>query len=441
MALSPPRERKHSKLIPLLSIFFSLWIILLLLSFPSPSSPPPPPTSQCPQDMPKFYIYNLPSNFNDHLLHHCDSLNIYTNMCPYVSNEGLGRQLSGKSSSWFVTHQFLAEMVFHARALRHPCRTLDPTSANLFHVPFYAGLYASSHFRTANLTLRDELAVTFSDYLTRQPHWHRHHGRDHFIVIGRTAWDFMRNDDSTADFGANRLLLLPEIKNMTVLTVERQPWAGRNQYGIPYPSYFHPRNRSELTSWQELVRKSNRTHLFSFVGGSRPASNQMAAVRGEILKQCNASAQCLQVECEAGSSRCYEPDRVLNVMMKAEFCLQPPGDSFTRRSVFDSILAGCVPVFFSEHTAYTQYKWYMPNRTQDWSVFLGSDQWIRIEEELGKIPKIQIQQMRIQIIDLIPSMTYAHPDVVHGDEVGFRDAVDVALVELNRLVWSGRKPV
>ncbi|KAM0946047.1 putative exostosin [Dioscorea sansibarensis] len=315
MALSPPRERKYSKLIPFLSIFFSLWILLLLLSFPYPSSPPPPLTSHCPQDMPRFYIYNLPLNFNHHLLHHCQSLNIYTNMCPYVSNEGLGRQLSGKSSSWFVTHQFLAEMVFHARALRHPCRTLDPTTANLFHVPFYAGLYASSHFRTANLTLRDELAVAFSDYLIRQPHWHRHHGLDHFIVIGRTAWG---------------LHWRKWIKNMTVLTVERQPWAGRNQYGIPYPSYFHPRNRSELTSWQESVRKSTRTHLFSFVGGSRPAKNQMAAVRGEILKQCNASAQCLQVECEAGSSRCYEPDRVLDVMMRAEFCLQPPGDSFTR---------------------------------------------------------------------------------------------------------------
>ncbi|KAM0946048.1 putative exostosin [Dioscorea sansibarensis] len=83
----------------------------------------------------------------------------------------------------------------------------------------------------------------------------------------------------------------------------------------------------------------------------------------------------------------------------------------------------------------------MPNRTQDWSVLLGSVQWIRIEQELGKIPKIQIQQMRIQIIDLIPTMTYAHPDVVHSDEVGFRDAVDVALVELNRLVRSGPKPV
>ncbi|KAK9949610.1 hypothetical protein M0R45_005127 [Rubus argutus] len=82
-------------------------------------------------------------------------------------------------------------MIFHARVENHPCRTYDPSRATLFYVPFYGGLYASSKFREANLTARDELALglvsTFS-----QPTWQNRNGKDHFIALGRTAWDFMR---------------------------------------------------------------------------------------------------------------------------------------------------------------------------------------------------------------------------------------------------------
>ena len=39
------------------------------------------------------------------------------------------------------------------------------------------------------------------------------------------------------------------------------------------------------------------------------------------------------------------------------FCLAPTGDSLTRKSVFDSLLTGCIPVIFARATM-TQYKWY-----------------------------------------------------------------------------------
>ncbi|XWS09224.1 hypothetical protein CRYUN_Cryun40dG0067200 [Craigia yunnanensis] len=36
----------------------------------------------------------------------------------------------------------------------------------------------------------------------------------------------------------------------------------------------------------------------------------------------------------------------MRVFQSSIFCLQPLGDSYTRRSIFDSILAGCIPVLF-----------------------------------------------------------------------------------------------
>ncbi|KAL3750240.1 hypothetical protein ACJRO7_011261 [Eucalyptus globulus] len=77
---------------------------------PSTSKPHPPPKVQFQPPPP------LPP------------LNIYTDMCPRVPN-----------------HQFIAEMIFHARLENHPSRVHDPTRASLFH----AGLHVSSMFRDA----------------------------------------------------------------------------------------------------------------------------------------------------------------------------------------------------------------------------------------------------------------------------------------------------
>ncbi|PON55033.1 Exostosin-like [Parasponia andersonii] len=379
------------------------------------------------------YVYDLPAEFNFGLLENCRHLNVYTDMCPHVANRGLGQAISDLGSgsgsgstrpSWFATHQFIAEMIFHARVESHACRTRDPGRAALFYVPFYGGLHASSKFRESNLTERDALAVRLVDFLTEQPWWRRNQGRDHFLALGRTAWDFMRAPQSP-DFGANRLLNLPPLKNATVLTVERQPWQGKNQRGIPYPSYFHPSTWREVVTWQERVRGSSRPNLFSFIGGPRKGLEK-AAIRDKLIAQCSGSTRCELLRC---GSKCHDPGHVLGVMARSDFCLQAPGDSFTRRSTFDSVLAGCIPVFFSEHTAYSQYGWFLPQEHGEYSVFIDekSEASRRVEEELARIPRERVERMRERVIGLIPRLTYAHPSTT---DAGFDDAVDVALAAL-----------
>ncbi|KAI5605242.1 hypothetical protein BDE02_01G338800 [Populus trichocarpa] len=194
--------------------------------------------SKCEGGM-SVYLYDMPAEFNKGLLKDCSHLNAYTDMCPHVANRGLGQPLSymvesAVATTWFATHQFIAEMIFHARMENHPCRVLDPINAKLFYVPFYGGLDASSKFHDANLTARDELAVRLADYLRSKPWWERHH----------------------------------DVQNMSVLTVERNPWDRvHNQHGIPYPSYFHPYTSHEMMTWQNKMRQSSRPHLFSFIGG------------------------------------------------------------------------------------------------------------------------------------------------------------------------------
>jgi hypothetical protein len=122
--------------------------------------------------------------------------------------------------------------------------------------------------------------------------------------------------------------------------------------------------------------------------------------------------------------------------MESNFCLQAPGDSFTRRSTFDSILAGCIPVFFSIHTAYTQYEWYLPKEKNLYSVYIEEGgvgkKKNMIEEVLMGISSEEVEKMREVVIGLIPRISYVHPNV--SSNVGFSDAVDVALQGLSRLV-------
>ncbi|PQQ06402.1 putative xyloglucan galactosyltransferase GT17 [Prunus yedoensis var. nudiflora] len=443
------------KFASLVFIFLSSWLLLLLFWFPPKTTNnvavlhlahetqnpetinlTPAAATKSPFKVPTcdpsvaVYVYPLAPKFNTGLLSHCQTLNVYTDMCPHVANRGLGQPLPklGSPAAWFATHQFIAEMIFHARVENHPCRTLDPARAALFYVPFYGGLHASSMFKEANLTARDELAVDLVDHLQAQPWWGRNSGRDHFIALGRTAWDFMRATDGP-DFGANSLLNLPAVKNMSVLTVERHPWQGSNQHGIPYPSYFHPSTWQEMLTWQNKVREMKRPNLFSFIGGPRKGLEK-AAIRNEFIRQCGESTRCLLMNCgPSGASKCHEPSEVLKVMTESTFCLQAPGDSFTRRSTFDSVLAGCIPVFFSPHTAYTQYKWFLPEEVKTYSVYIDekSPASRKIEDELLKISGEEVKAMREKLVDLIPSLTYAHPNAT---DVGFGDAVDVALASL-----------
>ncbi|ERN20551.1 hypothetical protein AMTR_s00068p00206630 [Amborella trichopoda] len=382
------------------------------------------------------YVYDLPPKFNGDLLRRCENLSMYTNMCPHVANRGMGQPVQSMGPSWFATHQFLGDLMVHARVESHVCRTNDTGLATLFYVPFYGGLHASSVFREKNWGKRDGLGEELVEYLSEQAMWKRHRGRDHFVAIGRTSWDFMR-DDKGIDFGANRFLLTPPLANMWVLTVERHPWHPGRQIGVPYPSYFHPAEFSEILEWQIKVRQAPRTHLYAFVGGPRPPGLEKAAARADIFSQCNISSRCLSLQCRPGASGCYEPPEVLRALSTAEFCLQPPGDSFTRRSVFDSILSGCIPVFFSPHTAYTQYQWYLPEQIGGYSVYIPPEKVGRIEEQLMRIPKARVARMRSTVIDLIPRITYARPDA--GDP-GFQDAIDVVLSRLARRVRAELGP-
>uniref|UniRef100_J3N365 Exostosin GT47 domain-containing protein n=1 Tax=Oryza brachyantha TaxID=4533 RepID=J3N365_ORYBR len=193
-------------------------------------------------------------------------------------------------------------------------------------------------------------------------------GRDHFFTAGLITWDFRRLGDGEGDWGS-KLFSLPAIKNMTALVVEASPWH-LNDVAIPFPTAFHPASDEAVFVWQDKVRRLDRPWLFSFAGAGRPGSAR--SIRGELIAQCRASSVCSLMECADGpKNKCGSAASYMKIFQSSTFCLQPQGDSYTRKSAFDSMLAGCIPVFFHPGTAYVQYTWHLPKNHADYSVYIS----------------------------------------------------------------------
>ncbi|XP_047339876.1 probable xyloglucan galactosyltransferase GT11 [Impatiens glandulifera] len=359
------------------------------------------------------YVQEVPTRFNQDLLDNCHSLNNWTNMCQYMENMGLGphlRRTIPGGESFYATHQFSLEVIFHNRMKQYKCLTKNSSMASAVFVPYYSGLDVARYLWGSTAALRDAGPIDLYEWLRNRREWKVMSGRDHFMVAGRITWDFRRGIDEDSAWG-NKLMLLPESQNLTMLTIESSPW-NKNDFAIPYPTYFHPSNDKEVLNWQNRMRRVKRPYLYSFAGGKRPKIED--SIRGEIMNQCQSSGRkCKLMECIDASNKCLKPDYLMKIFFSSVFCLQPPGDSFTRRSIFDSIVAGCIPVFFHPASAYTQYLWHLPKNYKKYSVLISEGdvkaKKVRIELVLGSMKRSEVIAMREEVIKLIPKVVYKDP--------------------------------
>ncbi|PWZ52625.1 Xyloglucan galactosyltransferase KATAMARI1 [Zea mays] len=360
-----------------------------------------------------LYVHDLPPRFNADIVRGCAEANDrWQDMCEDMRNAGLGRPLSGGALTgargWYATHQFALDAIFHGRMRQHGCLTNDSSAAAAVFVPFYAGFEFARHVWGYDSAARDAASLDLVRWLVQRPEWRRAGGRDHFLVAGRTGWDFRRDRNST--WGTN-LFLLPAVKNMTFIVVETATMGWGNDMAVPYPTYFHPRTDSDVLSWQQRIRNSDRWWFMSFVGAARPSDPR--SIRSQVMAQCGASPACRQLGCAFGSAQCHYPGDIMVLFQSSTFCLQPPGDSASRRSTFDAMVAGCIPVFFQPRSAYLQYRWHLPRDHATYSVFIPAEDVrsgnVSVEAELRKIPPAAIEKMRKEVIKLVPRLLYADP--------------------------------
>jgi hypothetical protein len=388
-----------------------------------------------------IYVYDLPSEFNHDLVDDCESLWPWYSFCPYLANGGFGEAAATlpvffnvtrnvSLSSWYNTDQFQLEVIIHRRLLSHRCRTTDPSLATAFYVPFYVGLDVGSHLWGDNSTAadRDRAGQRLLRWLKNQTSFQRSGGWDHFITLGRITWDFRRYGDD--GWGTN-FVVLPGIANVTRLGIEADR-LDPMEVAVPYPTGFHPRTAADVRAWQRHVLSLKRSKLFGFAGA--PRSGFRDDFREVLLEECEdaGSEHCRSVDCRG--TRCTDNGAaVLELFLDSSFCLQPRGDSFTRRSLFDCMVAGAVPVLFWRRTAYDQYRWYLPpgprGEEGEWSVFIDRQALrvgnVSVRDVVEGLSEQQVRRMRGRVVEMIPRLVYASSPDGLGD--GMEDALDVAL--------------
>lgn len=371
-----------------------------------------------------IYVYDLPRVFNRDIISNCSALNPWLDVCPTLANGGLGESLGeasplGQIGSWYTTDQFTAEIVFHNRILQHQCLTDKTDKAAGFYIPFYAGLDVGRYlWAGSSAERRDRVSNQFLDWLIEQPAWKRSGGSDHFMMIGRITWDFRRSKDE--DWGSS-LFHKPAMQSITKLLIERNPWDVK-EMAMPYPTNFHPQSDADLVAWQNHIRSLKRSNLFSFAGA--PRERFPNDFRSILFEQCRQAEHCQSLNCS--NRTCDDNQRTLELFMDSTFCLQPRGDSFTRRSTFDCLLAGSIPVFFWHRSAYMQFKWHLPVDVASYSVFISKEDMrngTKIEEVLKAFSPEKVQSMQEAVIQLVPRIVYA----ASGFSLQQSDAFDVAI--------------
>ncbi|KAH8975967.1 hypothetical protein BDL97_01G188700 [Sphagnum fallax] len=356
-------------------------------------------------------MHELPSSFNTDLLAKCNrGLEDWIDFCDHWRKEGFGKWIVETSSSssfphWYAINNYLLEVIFHRRMVTYPCRILIPSKADAFFIPYYRGLEALEYLYGEKKHLRDTQGASLINWLKQYATelWSRYIGADHFMALGRTSWDFFRQNETS---WGTKLLQQPELASVTALVLEKMPWKAAVQEAVLCPTSFHPPSHAALQEWMHKVRNINQPALFSFFGAARPG--EPGDIRMELIEHCNASARCTFTDC-TGISCGENPQVVLSAFMDANFCLQPRGDTPTRRSAFDSMIAGCKPIFFHKDSAYTQYKWHLPGDSESYSVFIDQrdiQHGMKVEDNLKKFTQEQIVSLRERVISLLPNIVY-----------------------------------
>ena len=169
-----------------------------------------------------------------------------------------------------------------------------------------------------------------------------------------------------------------------------------------------------------------RTRL---VMASMGIHGKQAALRAAWMKQCRARP----VECDSVDFRTNVKGtflgqdgwgRVLSARLNATFCLEPYGDSPTRKSVSDSLLLGCIPVLSSPDQRRV-WHWHTGARWDEFSLLHASSN--GVIERLMKVPQTTIDKLRRGGQRVALHLSYA-------PEEGRADAVESILAGVHRSV-------
>ena len=379
------------------------------------------------------YVHALPDQFNKDLIRCIYST--YPDKCMRMDYEGLGLALYNKSGlAVHHTWQFSLEVILHHRLLQTACRTKDPDIADVFFIPYYSALacFCNRPFGNTSNSVQSLL-----NYMKTNTYYNS--GRPHVMAQGK-----IEKEHSSPNCP---LLKYPDTRNITFIGIEqalrttsRKTWPGANNKLIvaPYPSYGHLQLYNLHIYLRQLYSNPRPVKVFMAAG-----SRQSNPVRAGLLEQFSGHSTDLgYAEYNAnGSNRSHvwlvtpecrydHHNLTIDWMQKSVFCLQPPGDSPTRKSFYDAIIAGCIPVIFppASHVYYPfESEINYDNLTVQIPENILSTNVKEILPTLAKIPTEEITAKQLYIQNVIHKLQYSPPNDDHSERF---DALYMILQQL-----------
>ena len=269
---------------------------------------------------------------------------------------------------------------FYQRALNYRCRTLDPADADLFFVPAFSHV-SNGWTKVKKRMVADNMSTASRDdaLFTRlrsvrsrsgESVLEARGGADHVLLSTRDGLPqdgapFWELDYADSRLGAATRLAISEFRS-----VWHAEWpsssvgrAAADQYqSVPYNAVVHADTHMRLVPWQHLPTRRRDSPLVAYTAGSRRIG-EAALLRAALKRSCiNGRPWCDTRAPEAQGAGLGEQDfsGISALYYAATYCLQPIGDTISRKGMVDALLLGCIPVLFH------------PGQLQQWGWFWGA---------------------------------------------------------------------
>lgn len=327
-----------------------------------------------------------------------------------VDIEAQGRKLKvrmAKYDDW----KGLARIVFKSLE-RHPRRTYTPEEADLFFIPVYYDLVDPDEKYCPSA----EILVGLLSHLNNAT------APRHFWLTPFTAWvpetcDVF-NAQHTDASPARRLLaattklaledtvstpsyLEPE-EDLREIQPKRRPPIAENLHSIPYPSTLSGLGTAPIQEWVHALTTLPSRPLLASAIYNVHGYTSAAIARIELGGQCGRHPRCAF----STLSNPNDVEFLFSRKLNSTFCLEPPGDSPSRKGIVDSIIAGCIPVLFSPLQS-KLWPWHV-DRWEDVAIVfsgVGAD----VISDLASVSEARVKQLQGNMASFAQRFIYSIP--------------------------------
>lgn len=411
---------------------------------------------------PKVYVYEnlLFTDFND--LGPAQTKKLTKNNQTEKSLEMVFGQLLKKNAFLPIrkTGSTATEKIFLYRLLHSKkCRTLNPNEADLFYVPTYPKPKVERFWNKINRKFRqyNKLKQGELDLLKHLPHLNATNAKKHFMITAKyhsnnqsPGWykpqnkllrQFMRAAHTfplgiekrgcqkyhsrkdcvnpSKSVNVPNITIIPYPTNIVWTNTTRPAYFIDRPYKVAYitkltgPAHGDVKVRRKLRSFcnNKRINKSftgvNKTNIGP---NNINLSTEMAPLDAFKYNNVPSSFSCVHI---FKTLRNYD----LYIKARSVFCLEPGGDTPSRKSIMDDYSAGCIPVFIGDIVPKYFYDYYWEGWHGDMKshILIPRDKFIAgkisIIKYLNSIPDEKIREMQHNIWQNGHKFSYAAEDI------------------------------